>query len=164
MNNNLILIQPTGDDLDSPERIARQKINGPQRGDIWLASQPDSDVTDDYNEYVLILHVYDDDSVIACPLSNDERAYVPGTILIEETPLNTPMVAYPKFAARIQTRLLYKPLKNLPELITSQIAHACVNPQTPQVDLIENWWVRKTIDLMRENMLVWSVFQLIKMS
>lgn len=121
-------------------------------------------MTDDYIEYVLILHVFNDDSVLACPLSNDERAYVPVTILIEETPLGAPMIAYPKFVARIQTRLLYKPLKNLPESIVSQIAHACINPQTPQVELIENWWVRKMIDLMRENMLVWSVFQFAKMN
>ncbi|KAB8287103.1 hypothetical protein DSM100688_1878 [Bifidobacterium ramosum] len=129
-DEDLELVPPSGDDLDSPKRIERQLAEGVKRGQVWLASDygcgigstadavaadsDDADDLDDNSLYVLVAGVNTDDPrlVTVIPLSNDLRAETDDSLVIEQgSPLGEPMVAWPTIPAIIPVRLLYKPLK-----------------------------------------------------
>lgn len=104
------VIPPSGDDLDSPERIAAQKARGPRRGDLWSACDDDG-----HFAYVLLLGKPDKDGdVRVIPLINTTRAANKETIIVKDTPLDMPMVACTLLQGVIPARTLYKPLKTLP--------------------------------------------------
>ena len=117
---------PSGDDLDSPERIEAQLKEGVKRGQVWLAVD---DTADDAESsirdslYVMIVEVNERDPRLATviPLSNDLRAQTEDSLVIEEgSPLEIPTVAWPKIHAIIPVRLLSKPLKQFkPDTVES---------------------------------------------
>ncbi|PLS29164.1 hypothetical protein [Bifidobacterium parmae] len=104
------ITMPSGDDLDSPERIERQLAEGVKRGQLWSAySNGDS-------LYVLIAEVDDDPRMATViPLSNDLRSETDDSLVIGNTPLDIEMVAWPGLKTLIPVRLLYKPMKELSE-------------------------------------------------
>lgn len=110
------IIPPSGDDLNSPERINRQLAEGVQRGQLWLADYHDDRL------YVLIAQVNDDPRMATViPLSTDMRAETSDSLIISETPLEKPMLAWPKLATVIPVRCLYKPLKEFSASVTRAI-------------------------------------------
>ncbi|KAB7790039.1 hypothetical protein [Bifidobacterium leontopitheci] len=121
-DDNIISVPPSGDDLDSPDRIAAQLEEDIKRGQVWLASDygcfTDSgtatDIAESNDLYVMIVDVNADDPRLASviPLSNDLRAETDDSLVIEQgSPLGIPMVAWPTIPAIIPIRLLSKPLK-----------------------------------------------------
>lgn len=105
-----VITPPSGDDLNSPERIAAQKARGPRRGDLWSAGDED-----EHFAYVLLLDEPDEDGdVRVIPLINTTRAANEETIIVKDTPLDLPMTACTRLQAVIPARTLYKPLKELP--------------------------------------------------
>lgn len=104
------LVMPSGDDVDSPERIERQLAEGVKRGQLWIADQGDDAL------YVLVTEVNDDPRMATViPLSNDLHSETDDSLVIGNTPLDIEMVAWPGLKAIIPVRLLYKPLKELSE-------------------------------------------------
>lgn len=80
-----------------PERLARpQQV---KQGQLWLATQGDDSL------YVAVLAV-EDDTVIVTLMSNDARLQTDDSMVFEDSPLNMPMVLYPRLTMRIPTRLL----------------------------------------------------------
>lgn len=109
-DDNPIVIPPSGDDLDSPERIERQLTEGVKRGQLWSAA------TDGDMLYVLVTGVDEDPRMATViPLSNGLRAETDDSLVIGNTPLDIEMVTWPDLKAIIPVRLLYKPLKELSE-------------------------------------------------
>lgn len=154
-NNDIIYIQPSGDDLYSPERIARQKARGPQRGDLWLAEEPTTDPTENNCEYVTILQVHNDNSATVCPISNDVRTYDDGTLQIVDTPLDQPMIAYPNLVSRIPTKRLYKPLKNFTEETIMTIERMSQHRTPINLDCFNDDFVCEMVTDMIMHMLMW---------
>lgn len=110
------IIPPSGDDLNSPERIERQLAEGVKRGQLWSAG------TDDESLYVLVMEVNEDPRMATIiPLSNDLRAETDDSLVIGNTPLDIEMVTWPGLKALIPVRLLYKPLKELSETAVKSI-------------------------------------------
>lgn len=106
-----VIIPPSGDDLDSPERIAAQKARGPRRGDLYHADAGYGY----YGAYVLLLDKPDKDgNVRVIPLVNTLRAANRNTIIVADTPLDMPMTACTDMHAVIPASTLCKPLKTLP--------------------------------------------------
>ncbi|RSX50606.1 hypothetical protein [Bifidobacterium samirii] len=124
-DDDLDIVPMGADDLDSPERIERQRAEGVKRGQVWLASDygcglngnaddGDADDGDADSLYVMIADTDADDprTVRVIPLSNDLRAETDDALVVEQgAPLGIPMVAWPTIPAIIPVRLLYKPLK-----------------------------------------------------
>lgn len=111
-----VIIPPSGDDLDSPERIEKQLAEGVKRGQLWSAA------SDDDMLYLLITEVDEDPRMAhVIPLSNDMRAETDDSLVIGNTPLETDMVAWPDLKAIIPVRLLYRPLKELSESAVKSI-------------------------------------------
>ncbi|MBW3080731.1 hypothetical protein [Bifidobacterium saguinibicoloris] len=112
------LIMPSGDDVDSPERIERQLAEGVKRGQLWIADQGDDSL------YVLVAEVNDDPRMATViPLSNDLHSETDDSLVVGNTPLDIEMVAWPGLQAIIPVRLLYKPLKEFPESAVKAIEH-----------------------------------------
>lgn len=110
------IIPPSDDDLDSPKRINQQLAEGVQRGQLWLADYHGTSL------YVLIAQVNDDSRMATViPLSTDMRAETSDSLIISDTPLEQPMLAWPKLATVIPVRFLYKPLKEFNENVTRAI-------------------------------------------
>lgn len=113
--DDIEIIKPGKDDLDSPERIRRQRAEGVKRGQLWMAKDDDGNLS-----YVLITALCDDPrTAMAIPLTNDERMETADSIVIEQgAPLEVPMVAWPMFRTAIPINLLFKPLKEFaPETV-----------------------------------------------
>lgn len=125
-DEDIAVVPPSGDDLDSPERIEHQLAEGIKRGQVWLASDyecglgktdktaDDENGLDHDSMYVMVADVNADDPrmVTVIPLSNDLRAETDDSLVIEKgAPLGIPMVAWSTIPAIIPVRLLYKPLK-----------------------------------------------------
>lgn len=107
--DDIVIVEPSGDDLDSPERINKQLAEGVKRGQLWMARDAEGQFC-----YVLITSVCDDPRMASViPLSNDPQLETADALVIEQgAPLDEPMVAWPELKAIIPVRLLYKPLKD----------------------------------------------------
>ncbi|RSX52023.1 hypothetical protein [Bifidobacterium callimiconis] len=106
--DDIEIIEPDENDLDSPERIRRQRAEGVRRGQLWMARDHDDNLS-----YVLVTALCDDPRMaMVIPLSNDERMETADSLVIEKgAPLEIPMVAWPVFRTAIPISLLFKPLK-----------------------------------------------------
>lgn len=109
------IIPPSGDDLDSPERIARQRAQGPRRGDMWMA------VDEDGNDSYVMITMVDGGRVTVIPLSNDAHDETRDSLVIERTPLDAPMIAWPLCRTSIPARLLYRPMKGFDSAVVDAV-------------------------------------------
>lgn len=103
------VIEPGEDDLDSPDRIRRQLAEGVKRGQLWMAKDADG-----RSSYVVVLGLGDDPRTAAViPLSNDEHDETADSLVVEKgAPLNVTVVVWPAFRTIIPICVLYKPLKS----------------------------------------------------
>ncbi|MBT1176521.1 hypothetical protein JS532_02940 [Bifidobacterium callimiconis] len=106
--DDIEIIEPDENDLDSPERIRKQRAEGVKRGQLWMAKDNDGN-----SSYVLVTALCDDPRMATIvPLSNGKRMETADSLVIEKgAPLETPMVAWPAFRTAIPISLLFKPLK-----------------------------------------------------
>ena len=103
--------------LDDEQRIDAQLNRGPRHGDLWMAAGMGLSC------YVLIVAVPKEDPrlVLVVPLDSYIPAGEYGSLTIRDTPLGTPMIAWPKYAAIIPMRLLKKPLTGFPEDVVNAV-------------------------------------------
>lgn len=74
-------------------------------------------------KYILILAVDAERHMVrVVPVSNDPRAETDDSLVVEDTPLEEPLVVWPTIVVDIPARLLYKPLKGFSPEVTDAVA------------------------------------------
>ncbi|MBT1164658.1 hypothetical protein [Bifidobacterium felsineum] len=110
-----VMILPSGDDVNAPERILRQMLQGRRRGDLEIVSHGYDSL------YVLVLGPVEDGLIPVIPLSTDLRVQTDDSLIIETTPLDRPMVTWSCLETDIPASLWYKPLKGFPEEVVTAV-------------------------------------------
>lgn len=103
--------------MEDPNYIAERMANPVAAGQLWLAK------TKIGIQYVLITAVADDPRIVtAVPMDNNTAVRTDDSLIIDHTPLGMPMVAWPKLAADIPMRVLFKPLDEFNAATTAALA------------------------------------------
>ena len=103
--------------MEDPNHIAERMAKPVAAGQLWLAK------TKIGIQYVLITAVADDPRVVtAVPMDNNTAVRTDDSLIIDRTPLGMPMVAWPKLAADIPMRVLFKPLDEFNAATTAALA------------------------------------------
>lgn len=94
--------------LADPEKQRELMPKDVIAGQVWLAE------TSSASEFVLVVAEADDPRTrTVVPLSNDIKEQTERSLIIQETPLGLPMVAWPQLKATIPIRLLRTPLGDM---------------------------------------------------
>lgn len=138
--------------LEDEKRIKEQLNQGPHCGDLWLATG------DDLSCYVMIAGIMKADPRLALVVPMDSRLQTGehGSLTVKETPLGTPMIAWPKYAAIIPVRLLRKPLTGFPNDVVEAIMHQDPSLSENVVPTIEgDDWNKRAHDLNIVALMIW---------
>lgn len=103
--------------MDSPEYTMQRLQQPVAAGQLWMAK------TNTGHQYVLVSGVSDDARLITViPMSNDTAVRTEGALIVKDTPLCRPMVAWPELAAEVPVRILFKPLDEFDQLVARALA------------------------------------------
>ena len=102
--------------LTDPEKQRELMSKDIVPGQVWLAEASSA------SEFVLVIAKTEDPrTMTVVPLSNNVKEQTERSLVIQETPLGSPMIAWPQLEATIPIRLLRIPLGDMPADIVNAI-------------------------------------------
>ncbi|KFI93332.1 hypothetical protein BISA_1418 [Bifidobacterium saguini DSM 23967] len=108
--------------MDTPEYI-KQRLQKPvAKGQLWMAK------TNIGHQYVLVSNVTDDARIITViPMSNNTAVRTDDSLIVRNTPLCSPMVAWPALATEAPVRILFRPLDEFTQAVTNALTNDCAD-------------------------------------